>query len=166
MEQFRNFPAYRTPFQSSNAMASSRQRAVKNPPLNSDQTPHRNGHGPLLRGFAFALVLLGVCVFAWGLRYKLSLYQPPHSVGRHMPAAKLLVGKERVALPPVDLRQTTSPDSLPGVVGVWALTLFAIAVWGMGERSGFRSAISSPNLPFARLARGAPSAVRPPPSLL
>jgi hypothetical protein len=40
-------------------------------------------------------VLLGTCVFAWGLRYKLSLYDPPHAVSHHMAAARLLPGKER-----------------------------------------------------------------------
>lgn len=139
---------------------------MKKPLLRPVQTPCGNGHGPVLRGFTFALVLLGLCVFAWGLRYKLSLYQPPHSVGRHMPAAKLLVGKERAALPAVDLRQTTSPDSLPAFVGVCTLALFAIAGWGIGARPGFGSKVASPGLPLARLARGAPTAVRPPPSLL
>jgi hypothetical protein len=45
-----------------------------------------------------------MCVFAWGLRYKLSLYDPPHSITRHMPAAKLLTGNERRAVAAVDLR--------------------------------------------------------------
>lgn len=47
-------------------------------------------------------------MFAWGLRYKLSLYDPPHSISRHMPAAKLLTGNERRALPLVGSRPTSS----------------------------------------------------------
>lgn len=38
---------------------------------------------------------LGICVFAWGLRYKLSLYRPPYSVARILPKAKLLSQNER-----------------------------------------------------------------------
>lgn len=62
-----------------------------------------------LRALAFGLVLLGICVFAWGLRYKLSLYDPPHSAAHHMPAAKLLTGKERVEVPV--LEQYSSPNA-------------------------------------------------------
>lgn len=59
-----------------------------------------------MRVFGCALIFLGVCVFAWGLRYKLSLYDPPHSVSHRMPEAKLLTGKERPSLPAIDVRQT------------------------------------------------------------
>jgi hypothetical protein len=33
---------------------------------------------------------LAVCVFAWGLQYKLSLYDPPQAASRQIPKAKLL----------------------------------------------------------------------------
>jgi hypothetical protein len=36
-----------------------------------------------------------VSVFAWGLKYKLSLYDPPQSISHSMPAAKLLSDNER-----------------------------------------------------------------------
>jgi hypothetical protein len=50
-----------------------------------------------LSPFAVASVLLiGLAVFGWGLSYKLSLYQAPHSVARRTPEAKLLSQKERV----------------------------------------------------------------------
>jgi hypothetical protein len=68
--------------------------------------------------FAFGLVLLGICVFAWGLKYKLSLYDPPHAISHHMPAAKLLAGKECVVLPPVDLRQAPNPDAPLALTGL------------------------------------------------
>jgi hypothetical protein len=57
-----------------------------------------------MRVLGCSLVLLGVCVFAWGLKYKLSLYDPPQSVSHRMPAAKLLAAKDDVALESVDLR--------------------------------------------------------------
>lgn len=76
-------------------------------PLNltwQNQISRRNG----LRALAFGLVLLGICVFAWGLRYKLSLYDPPHSVSHRMPAAKLLTGKEGIEVPSLDRYSSTS----------------------------------------------------------
>jgi hypothetical protein len=64
-------------------------------PISATQTmPFRLGRSKGLRGLAFGLVVLGCCVFGWGLRYKLSLYDPPHSVDRRMPEAKLLPGKD------------------------------------------------------------------------
>ena len=40
---------------------------------------------------------LGICVFAWGLQYKLSLYYPAHSTFHQVPAAKLLSKNEQPA---------------------------------------------------------------------
>lgn len=71
----------------------------------------------------FGLVLLGCAVFAWGLRYKLSLYQPPHTASRHMPEAKLLTGKERGVSPVLDVRQATSPEASLALTGL-ALAFF------------------------------------------
>jgi len=38
---------------------------------------------------------LAVCVFTWGLQYKLSLYEPPHASSRQIPQAKLLSRNEQ-----------------------------------------------------------------------
>ena len=59
-----------------------------------------------------------MCVFAWGLRYKLSLYDPPHSMSRHMPAAKLLTGNERRAVPAVDLRPASGVAATAFIAGL------------------------------------------------
>jgi hypothetical protein len=40
---------------------------------------------------------LALSVFAWGLQYKLSLYDPPHSVSHRMPHAKLLSRDEQAS---------------------------------------------------------------------
>jgi hypothetical protein len=37
-----------------------------------------------------AFLGLAICVFAWGLQYKLSLYDPPHAASHQIPKAKLL----------------------------------------------------------------------------
>lgn len=38
---------------------------------------------------------LAACVFAWGLEYKLSLYDPPQAASHRIPQAKLLSRDER-----------------------------------------------------------------------
>lgn len=40
-------------------------------------------------------MLLALCVFLWGLEYKMSLYHPPHSFARLVPIAKLLSKNEQ-----------------------------------------------------------------------
>jgi hypothetical protein len=77
-----------------------------------------NRLGPSWRSLAF--VALTLAVFTWGLQYKLSLYQSPHAVSRHMPAAKLLSGEERSAIPVANIDRVTSPDS---IVAIATLTL-------------------------------------------
>lgn len=91
-----------------------------------------------VRLLAFALVALGVCVFAWGLKYKLSLYDPPHSLSHRIPAAKLLTGKERSAQPVVQLRRAEIPHP-PQPLNTLAtafLVLLGARLWAraLGER--------------------------------
>lgn len=47
---------------------------------------------PIGRG---ALLFLALSVFAWGLQYKLSLYDPPQSFAHQVPIAKLLSKNEQ-----------------------------------------------------------------------
>ncbi len=106
--------------------------------------------------------MLGFCVFGWGLRYKLSLYDPPHSVNRHMPEAKLLSGKERAALVAVDLRQMANTKP-PLVLATTAFAfLLALAVMPSIDQRLYLRVFADP--------RGAPqsvprltSSIRPPP---
>lgn len=57
-----------------------------------------------------ATVGLAVCVFAWGLQYKLSLYDPPQAASHKIPQAKLLSGNEQsgIAGSPLVFRAKTS----------------------------------------------------------
>jgi hypothetical protein len=48
--------------------------------------------------FSLALFVLALSVFAWGLQYKLSLYDPPQAPSHTLPSAKLL-SKEEQAIP-------------------------------------------------------------------
>lgn len=53
---------------------------------------------------------LSVCVFAWGLQYKLSLYDPAQAASHKIPQAKLLSGNELsgIAERPLAVRTKTS----------------------------------------------------------
>ena len=112
--------------------------------------------------FAFGLMLLGTCVFAWGLKYKLSLYDPPQSISHHMPAAKLLAGKEQITLPVVDWWTARAPH-VP-----LALVPFALAflmLMGVGFQLG-RVAGRLPQAPTLNTTKHAVLAAhftRPPP---
>lgn len=58
-------------------------------------------------------------IFVWGLQYKLSLYDSPHSITHEMPEAKLLSNQERVGY--------ASPGTVaPSVAAIlpWSLCLF------------------------------------------
>src|ERR1035441_7618159 len=48
-------------------------------------------------GLCGSLAFLGLafCVFAWGLQYKLSLYDPPQTTSHQIPKAKLLSREEQ-----------------------------------------------------------------------
>lgn len=122
------------------------------------------GHSRGVRGLAFGFVLLGFCVFGWGLRYKLSLYDPPHSINRRMPEAKLLSGTEKAALVAVDLRRMASPDRPPlfTTFAVAFLLVLASLPWiGLRRRRpAFESSSGSPQA-VPRLS----ISIRPPPSL-
>lgn len=101
-----------------------------------------------LRILAFGLVLLGVCVFAWGLKYKLSLYDPPQAVSHEMPAAKLLTGREQAATPVVNLHQAAWPET-PVILSSLALVFLVLLramVWPPSSEwaPGFRGARRAP----------------------
>ncbi len=116
-----------------------------------------------LRACAFGLILLGVCIFAWGLNYKLSLYDPPHAPSHRIPVAKLLYGEKRTTLPELDLRHVTDlsrllPFSLLALAG---FTLLSARFFTGSARWGFvpGGADSPPEF-----AVNEPVLSRPPPS--
>jgi hypothetical protein len=57
-----------------------------------------------------AFLGLAFCVFAWGLQYKLSLYDPPQTASHQIPRAKLLSRDEQssTAKSPLVVRTKTS----------------------------------------------------------
>jgi hypothetical protein len=104
-----------------------------------NQISRRNG----LRALACGLVFLGICVFAWGLRYKLSLYDPPHSVTRRMPAAKLLTGKERIEVPVLERHSAAGPAG-PAVLLALTLAFVFLRDAGLISAPSWRAAWLAP----------------------
>jgi hypothetical protein len=66
--------------------------------LNQDQvTVHLLGKSRLFNLCGLVAYLgLAVCVFTWGLQYKLSLYDPPQAHSHQIPQAKLLSKNEQI----------------------------------------------------------------------
>jgi hypothetical protein len=87
------------------------------------------------------IIFLALAVFGWGVKYKISLYDPPRSISTHMSQAKLLSQKERpvssanVDLARLPILESQSPISYPtfffaaivlvlswGTAAIWTLT--------------------------------------------
>jgi hypothetical protein len=113
-----------------------------------NQISRRNG----LRALAFGLVLLGICVFAWGLRYKLSLYDPPHSLSHRMPAAKLLTGKERIELRALGRYSAAGPAGATVPVAFSLAFIFPGTARLLSESAGWTTWLAPVRLTPSRLA--------------
>jgi hypothetical protein len=115
-----------------------------------------------LRTLAFGLAILGLCIFAWGLKYKLSLYDPPHAVSHHIPAAKLLTGKDRNA-PPQIAAPRAATSAVPLALSTLALA-FATFIAARFSPGFGRSPLGSSRVRIApACVRCAPAFIRPPP---
>lgn len=90
-----------------------------------------------IRALPLFFLALGLCIFAWGIRYKLSLYHSPHAASPTVPHAKLLSKNER---PEADASVTllVSAETADGkLLGVWQFagdTLFMSALPAMQPR--------------------------------
>jgi hypothetical protein len=109
---------------------------------------------------------LCLCVFTWGLQYKLSLYDPPQAASHRIPPAKLLSRNERsgIAESPLAVRtkaSTTVSYTVP--TAVFFLPILALSILGP-QASGQRKQSTSD---VWRLRRGLFDIffVRPPPIL-
>jgi hypothetical protein len=84
---------------------------------------------------------LALAVFGWGVKYKISLYDPPGSASTHMSQAKLLSQKERPVssanLDPVrpPLLQQQSSIAYPTflIAAVVLGSYFAVSLWMLIE---------------------------------
>lgn len=59
--------------------------------------------------FALSILALAIAVFAWGLKYKLSLYESATPPAHPMMVAKLLSNRERPADTAVQIERATTP---------------------------------------------------------
>ena len=114
------------------------------------------------------IVFLALAVFGWGVKYKISLYDPPGSISTHMSHAKLLSQKERpipsgdldLARPPLLQPQSSLlfPTFLIAAI-VLGSDIAAISLWMLVEVTddGSRRQRRSNSIYFS---------FRPPPALL
>ncbi len=70
---------------------------------------------------------LALCVFSWGLGYKLSLYASPQSNSHLFPQAKLLSKNERIVREQIPLTDNSVPPlpAAPEVLPLWGMLPFA-----------------------------------------
>jgi hypothetical protein len=116
----------------------------------------------------FALLSLALCVFAWGLQYKLSLYNPPNASIHQIPQAKLL-SKDQWAPSPhdehaLDMKPISQPPTeqffLLGVFLVLALGTQTFLIAPEKHREGCRPWLSWSSASLSAFF------FRPPPSVL
>jgi hypothetical protein len=75
---------------------------------------------------------LAISVFAWGLQYKLSLYDPPHSSSHEMPEAKLLSRNEQATA--VEGFFESSTKAWPVIAQILPFGLLALTFLGLSSR--------------------------------
>lgn len=118
---------------------------------------------PPHRLFTLAFAGLAICVFVWGLQYKLSLYIPSQASSHQVPIAKLLSPNER----PKTHQELTNarPNLLAGVLrerAIAALFVLIVGVFSMPESVRRRRANRAKQIQRAILEA---FFVRPPPTL-
>jgi low affinity Fe/Cu permease len=130
-------------------------------------TMHRwSANRPFSRTSALAFVGLAICVFLWGLQYKLSLYDPPSAASHHIPTAKLLSKNEQSssAEGPLAVRTKASTRVVYNVSTAVSFILLLIVCVLNPPLSGQREQLAS-RLWGLRRAYLRASFVRPPPVL-
>ena len=113
-----------------------------------------------------AFLGLSVCVFTWGLQYKLSLYDPPQAASHQIPQAKLLSRNEQsgsTGSPLVVQSKTSTRVSYSVPTAVFFVLLLALSILNP-QTSGQREERASRSW---HLHRGLSNIffVRPPPIL-
>jgi hypothetical protein len=75
---------------------------------------------------------LAISVFAWGLQYKLSLYDPPHSSSHEIPEAKLLSRNEQATV--VEGFFLRSTKAWPVIAQILPFSLLAFVFHGLSPK--------------------------------
>ena len=110
---------------------------VQDPSLECHLTMHLWSRSRLIKALGIQAFLgLAICVFAWGLEYKLSLYDPPQTASHQIPKAKLLSRDEQssTAESPLIVRTKTSTRVIYAVsTAVFLILLLALSVMNAPE---------------------------------
>jgi hypothetical protein len=143
-------------------------RPVQGPSLECHLTMHHWSKSRLIKTLGIQAFLgLAICVFAWGLEYKLSLYDPPRTASYQIPKAKFLSRNEQSCTSerPLIVRTKTSTRVIYAVsTAVFLILLLALgALNAPASSQREQSASRSWHLRRATLRT---SFVRPPPVLL
>jgi hypothetical protein len=115
---------------------------------------------------ALGIVLLAFALFGWGVKYKLSLYDPPGSLSTRIPQAKLLSQKERPALfGDTDSFHPVPPQ--PNSSVLFPAFLIASVLLGSSVEVSFRiGIIPDDDMGQQRCAHSSFFSFRPPPALI
>lgn len=110
---------------------------------------------------AFFVLGLAIAVFAWGVRYKTSLYNSAPPQSQHMLAAKLLSNRERPSDIAIQVERATAPSL---IVACFAFALFSgfVVDRTRNSRLALNDALNSQRRPIPPAARQI--FFRPPPA--
>lgn len=110
---------------------------------------------------------LAICVFTWGLQYKLSLYEPPQAVSHRVVQAKLLSEDEQSIATPdrLAVRAKLTDKVTNTVLAAMFLILFTVPLLLNTPASGQLADRSNPSW-HPRRTPWSIRFVRPPPALV
>jgi hypothetical protein len=123
---------------------------------------------PSLSRFTFVFLALAISVFTWGLQYKLSLYDPPHSTSHDIPEAKLLSRNEQSTVTEGSFVTSTEVWPLMGHVVSFALLAFSFLRFNLTAGPRWIRQVREARRPWRVPRRPGLSAFffRPPPALI
>lgn len=125
-----------------------------------------NLNRPATRLWGLLTVVLGLCVFAWGLQYKLSLYDAPQAPTFKVPMASLLSRNEwRPAPGLADTQAPHATQAAPSMFGPGANVALLVAALLLAPPATARIEHRNDLVPPIRLPFHNSSFVRPPPFL-
>jgi hypothetical protein len=120
---------------------------------------------PPSRFWGILFAALALCVFLWGLQYKLSLYDPPQAASHHVPMAKLLSKNEQSNTTEKSIYAQSSP-TIKVLFAVFNVALFSLLIVCVFCLRGLnhRERVQNPSLPLQQALLES-FFVRPPPVL-
>ena len=117
--------------------------------------------------FTFVFLGLAISVFTWGLQYKLSLYDPPHSTSHQIPEAKLLSRNEQAAVGESPLIKSTEASAVMTQASLFNVFTFFLLALNLLRAPMFSQQEWNVKRPWRISCRPSLSAFffRPPPAL-